>query len=50
LLDGLAVGSARKGVAWMRGNLVSDLRGMRMGRVTAGRTRVTIECDENIRV
>ena len=37
------MGGARKGVGGMRANLVGGLRGMRMGRVRAGRTRVTLD-------
>ena len=40
------MGGARKGVAGMRANLVGGLRGTRMGRVRAGRTRVTLEMME----
>jgi hypothetical protein len=36
------VRSARREVVWMRESLGGELRGMRMGRVSAGRTRVTV--------
>lgn len=38
----LRVGSARREAVWMRESLGGGLRGMRMGRVSAGRTRVTV--------
>ena len=38
----LRVGSARREVGRMRESLRGGLRGMRMGRVSAGRTRVTM--------
>lgn len=44
------MGGARKGVAGMRANLVGGLRGTRMGRVRAGRTRVTLEMMERLGV
>jgi hypothetical protein len=36
------VANARREVVWMRESLGGGLRGMRMGRVSAGRTRVTV--------
>lgn len=44
------MGGARKGVAGMRANLVGGLRGTRMGRVRAGRTRVTLDMMERLGV
>jgi hypothetical protein len=42
LQGGLRVANARREVVWMRESLGGGLRGMRMGRVSAGRTRVTV--------
>lgn len=42
LRGGLRVANARREVVWMRESLGGGLRGMRMGRVNAGRTRVTV--------
>ena len=36
------MGSARREVVWKRESLGGGLRGMRMGRVSSGRTRVTV--------
>jgi hypothetical protein len=38
----LTVASAHTEVVWMRESLGGGMRGMRMGRVSAGRTRVTV--------